>query len=110
VDQHVWIDLNIAASRCVRKVRIICEKESDVCGSWSAIVRGAAIWGLETAAPITNRIARRYYGVEYRTVWAPGDPEEFKKYDDWEMKYYCTKRIQWFIQKVSSSIYLSFES
>ena len=68
--------------------------------AWTAVVRGAVLRGLEGAEVVTNRKARRHYGVE---CWEPYNsrihPASSKKWDDLEQCWRAEKRMMWVIKK-----------
>ena len=74
--------------------------------SQSAIVRGAAIRGLEGIAPRMKR-ARRHYGFAISMEFRDGtDPESTAYIDDFDVKY-CRTRVEWVIAKARySSVFL----
>jgi hypothetical protein len=66
----------------------------------SAVVRGAALRGLEGIAPRMKR-ARRHYGIGLGIQFREGtDPEELAYIDDFEVKM-CRGRVKWLIAKAS---------
>jgi hypothetical protein len=66
----------------------------------SAVVRGAALRGLEGIAPRMKR-ARRHYGIEVGFYFREGtDPEELAYIDDFDVKR-CDGRVAWLIAKAS---------
>lgn len=65
----------------------------------AAIVRGAAIRGLEGTAPRKKR-CRRYYGVTHSSLFKDGiDPEERAYIDRWDGAKRCSGKMTWLIQK-----------
>jgi hypothetical protein len=75
--------------------------------SQSAVVRGAALSGLEGIAPRVKH-ARRHYGIALGMEFRAGiDPESLSYDDPWDNTRRCKKRMQWMISKVSSSVLLS---
>ena len=66
----------------------------------SAVVRGAALRGLEGITPRMKR-ARRHYGIGISFAFREGkDPEELAYLDDFDIKY-CSGRVEWLIAKAS---------
>ena len=66
----------------------------------SAVVRGAALRGLEGIAPRMKR-ARRHYGVGLNDQFREGtDPEELGYIDEFDVKM-CRGRVEWLIAKAS---------
>jgi hypothetical protein len=75
--------------------------------SQSAVVRGAALSGLEGIAPRVKH-ARRHYGIALDMEFRAGiDPESLSYHDHWDNTRRCKNRMQWIISKVSSSVLLS---
>lgn len=69
--------------------------------SQSAVVRGAALRGLEGIAPRMKR-ARRHYGFGLCIPFREGiDPEERASIDDFDDLKYCCGRVEWVIAKAS---------
>ncbi|KAH6672241.1 Hsp70 family protein-like protein [Halenospora varia] len=65
----------------------------------SAVVRGAALRGLQGVTPRIRKV-RRHYGVEANMEFQEGlDPEEKSFIDDWDGKKICEDRISWLISK-----------
>ena len=74
--------------------------------SQSAVVRGAAIRGLEGIAPRVKH-ARRHYGINLASPFREGiDPEDTAYTDDWDNSKLCGDRMHWLISKVSFNIFL----
>lgn len=72
------------------------------CGSQSAVVRGAALRGLEGLVPRVKR-ARKHYGVGLNMPFREGkDPEEKAYVSRCDDQRYCRDRIKWLIAKVCS--------
>ena len=74
---------------------------ADVRYSWSAVVRGAAATGLETASnPVMTRKSRRHYGTGYSTAFVRGLHLEC---DSFYSDFYQQKRVgsqaKWLIAK-----------
>ncbi len=70
--------------------------------SQAAVVRGAALRGLEGLAPRIKH-ARRHYGVSGDFRFRKNiDPENRSYRSDMDNKKYCTGRMEWLICKVSS--------
>jgi hypothetical protein len=68
--------------------------------SQEAIVKGAALRGLELMTP-TVRLARRHYGYGISKAFREGiDDENDAWYCDWDGKKWCSARVQWFLSKV----------
>lgn len=69
----------------------------------SAVVRGAALRGLEGIAPRMKQ-SRRHYGVGLSMPFREGtDPEENSYFDDFHNQKYCRCRVKWLISKVYKS-------
>jgi hypothetical protein len=69
--------------------------------SQSAVVRGAALRGLEGIAPRVKH-ARRHYGISLGMPFRAGiDPEESAYLDSLDDSKLCRGRMQWLISKVS---------
>ncbi|KAK8161278.1 hsp70-like protein [Phyllosticta citrichinensis] len=65
----------------------------------AAIVKGAALRGLECIQP-ASRIARRHYGHGISLVFQEGiDPEARAFICDWTSNKYCSGRVEWGIKK-----------
>jgi hypothetical protein len=79
--------------------------------SWrqAAIVRGAALRGLEGITPRMKR-ARRHYGFKLGKRFREGqDPKDSAYLDDFDIKY-CGTRIQWTIAKAGfKHVYGNFQ-
>jgi len=69
--------------------------------SQAAVVRGAAIRGLEGAIPRTL-ICRRHYGFEWGMRFREGIDDEANAYDMWGTKY-CAGFMEWMVAKVCDS-------
>lgn len=70
--------------------------------SQAAIVKGAALRGLEGIRP-TNTIARYHYGWAWAEPFRDGiDNEEHSYIDDFSNMKMCSQRMHWPIKKVSS--------
>lgn len=77
------------------------------CNSWSAICRGATLWGLEHSKSfeivptVTERLARYSYGIE-KTV--PYDAKKHRSTDAYwspaQQKHMAQNQMYWFIRKV----------
>lgn len=69
----------------------------------SAVVRGAALRGLEGIAPRIKR-ARRHYGYSISMPFREGtDPEELGWISDFNDVKYCRGRVKWLIAKASNN-------
>jgi hypothetical protein len=69
--------------------------------SQSAVVRGAALRGLEGIAPRMKRV-RRHYGFIMGLPFREGiDPEEKAYYRQLSNEKLCDGRVKWLISKVS---------
>ncbi|GIJ99522.1 hypothetical protein Aspvir_001655 [Aspergillus viridinutans] len=67
--------------------------------AWSAVVRGAVLRGLG-GNQVGQRIARRHYGIKWRTEYNPQLHNETDKYwDSLTEKWYVGNRMMWYIQK-----------
>ncbi|KAL3421237.1 hsp70 protein [Phlyctema vagabunda] len=65
----------------------------------AAVVRGAALRGLEGIAPRMKQ-SRRHYGISISMPFREGkDPEEYSYISDFENEKYCRHRIDWLISK-----------
>ncbi|KAF1833755.1 hypothetical protein BDW02DRAFT_589443 [Decorospora gaudefroyi] len=70
--------------------------------AWSAIVRGAAVKGLEGdgRAPIKNRKCRRSYGTDYDTQFIPGVHKEADSYfSRHEQAKRALHQMEWLLEK-----------
>jgi hypothetical protein len=66
----------------------------------AAIVRGAALRGLDETAPRRKR-CRRHYGIAYRSPFREGvDPESLAAWSEWNGAKRCRDRMDWMIKKV----------
>ncbi|TGO59243.1 hypothetical protein BOTNAR_0166g00110 [Botryotinia narcissicola] len=73
----------------------------------SAIVRGAALRGLEGIAPRFKQ-TRRHYGISLSMPFREGiDPEEDSYIDPWGNLKRCSGRMEWLIFKAKPPEYLS---
>jgi hypothetical protein len=83
-----------------RAIRVLCPKDPQ-----AAIVKGAAVRGLEGLRP-SQRRCRRHYGFTIATEYQPGDPED----ECFTDSYYNTKfrkgGLEWPIKKVSKAFNL----
>ncbi|KAK7539977.1 hsp70-like protein [Phyllosticta citribraziliensis] len=65
----------------------------------AAIVRGAALRGLEGLKP-SSRISRRHYGHPVGLRFRDGrDPEQHAYHNHWHDKKYCSSRVDWGVRK-----------
>ncbi|KAI5850386.1 hypothetical protein DFP73DRAFT_539181 [Morchella snyderi] len=70
--------------------------------AWTAVVRGALKRGLEGPL-ISQRQARRHYGVRYWNKFREGiDPESSKFWSSFEGFYKCTNLMRWYLNKGDS--------
>ncbi|KAH8145140.1 uncharacterized protein LAJ45_10920 [Morchella importuna] len=70
--------------------------------AWTAVVRGALKRGLEGPL-ISQRQARRHYGVRYWSKFREGvDPESSKFWSSFEGFYKCTNLMRWYLNKGDS--------
>jgi hypothetical protein len=77
-----------------------------MCSSQSAVVRGAALRGLEGIAPRMKQ-ARRHYGVALGMPFREGkDPEEKAYIREFDDEKYCNGRMKWLISKVCNQWHL----
>ncbi|KAK8212751.1 hypothetical protein IWZ01DRAFT_541403 [Phyllosticta capitalensis] len=77
-----------------KRPKLLCPPQSQ-----AAIVKGAALRGLEDLKPM-SRIARRHYGFECAEAFREGiDPEHLSRIDDWSGEKYCDDRMTWGIHK-----------
>lgn len=75
-------------------VRLLCPEHPQ-----AAIVRGAALRGLEDIAPVRKR-CRRHYGFILHDTFREGiDPQADAGYDAWSGRKVCVTRINWQIKK-----------
>ncbi|OCK73988.1 actin-like ATPase domain-containing protein [Lepidopterella palustris CBS 459.81] len=75
-------------------VRLICPEHPQ-----AAIVRGAALRGLENIAPVRKR-CRRHYGFQLSSKFREGiDPDDDATYDLWTKEKLCSTNICWQIKK-----------
>jgi hypothetical protein len=73
---------------------------SRIITSQEAIVKGAALRGLELLTP-TVRLARRHYGYSISKLFREGvDNENDAYFCDWDNRKMCGARMQWFVAKV----------
>jgi hypothetical protein len=71
--------------------------------SQSAVLRGAALRGLEGLAPHIKH-ARRHYGVSGRDFFRENIDPEYRSYiDPMSNKKYCSERMKWLISKVNNA-------
>ena len=80
--------------------------------SQSAVVRGAALRGLEGIAPRMKHV-RRHYGFAWGMPFREGiDPEGYAFFDSLDNTKFCRHRMNWLISKASHrgtfKSYLSF--
>ena len=76
----------------------------------SAVVRGAALRGLEGIAPRMKR-ARRHYGFKIAMPFREGiDPEDNAFIRNFDGLKYCEGRVEWLIAKASNKEYLPIPS
>jgi hypothetical protein len=70
--------------------------------SQAAVVRSAALRGLEGVAPRLKHV-RKHYGMELGENFREGiDPEEKAYFDPLNNRKLCSDRIRWLISKASS--------
>lgn len=70
--------------------------------SQAAVVRGAALRGLENTAPVYRR-SRRHYGFGIKGDFREGvDSESSKTYCKWYNIWFCNNRVSWQIKKGQS--------
>lgn len=83
-----------------KRPKLLCPPQSQ-----AAIVKGAALRGLEDLKPM-SRIARRHYGFECAEAFREGiDPEHLSRIDDWSGEKYCDDRMTWGIHKVELGLH-----
>lgn len=71
--------------------------------SQAAVVRGAALRGLEGLAP-TKKYARRHYGVSAGKIFRENiDPEYLSYMSTYDNQKCCDGRMSWMISKVSNA-------
>jgi hypothetical protein len=76
----------------------------------SAVVRGAALRGLEGIAPRAKR-ARRHYGFRCGMLFREGiDPEDRAYIRDFDDLKCCGGRVEWLVAKASNEKYLLIPS
>lgn len=81
-------------------IRLTCPPQCQ-----AAVVRGAAIRGLEDIQPVT-RLARRHYGYSICKTFRPGiDPESQSFIDRFNGKKMCRGRLSWKVSKVSMPVF-----
>ena len=69
----------------------------------SAVVRGAALRGLEGIAPRMKQ-SRRHYGIGLSMGFREGiDPEEMSFLSKFDNQKLCRDRVRWLISKVGNS-------
>lgn len=71
--------------------------------SWSAVVRGAVLYGLNSGI-VRERILRRHYGIPTSVVW---DPEKHPIERRWKDDLDGTWRVdvmKWYVSKVFTPI------
>ncbi|QSZ31534.1 hypothetical protein DSL72_001101 [Monilinia vaccinii-corymbosi] len=87
-----------------KKLKLWCTKNGNITlicplHPQSAVVRGAALRGLEGIAPRVKRL-RHHYGICIGLPFRKGiDPEEHSYIDAWGCTKICSKRMSWFIFK-----------
>lgn len=74
--------------------------------SQAAVVRGAAIRGLEGTMPRTL-ICRRHYGLKGGLPFRPGIDDEKHAYISWGDTY-CSGRMDWLVQKVRRPMFSNY--
>ena len=70
--------------------------------SQAAVVRGAAIRGLEGTMP-SKLICRRHYGFNWGLIFRPGIDDERHAYYSFGSKY-CAGHMNWMMEKVGLGI------
>ena len=71
-------------------------------GSWTAVVRGAVVRGLEGEMVCIRKVTRNY-GNEYSVRFIEGvHPERDGYIDPYDGKHRCGRRVQWYISKVKT--------
>lgn len=70
--------------------------------SQTAVVRGAAIRGLEGTFP-DKVICRRHYGITWGLPFRPGTDDEHYSYMSFGAKY-CSGHMKWILAKVCMTI------
>lgn len=74
--------------------------------SWTAVVRGALMKGLASTSPgfatvkISERVARKHYGINSGTQYYPLQHGSARKTWDACSGFYRTYMMVWFIKKV----------
>jgi len=69
-------------------------------GSWTAVVRGAVMRGLEGETVRVRKVARNY-GNSYSTPFIAGLHSETDSYiDEYDGMRMCGDRMRWYIMKV----------
>src|SRR4030081_2004779 len=89
------IRLSFASPRAV-------SNKTSIFSSQAAVVRGAAIRGLEGVMPATL-ICRRHYGLCYGRPFNPSRDDEKHSYYTWGEKY-CAGHMDWMLAKVRQQI------
>ncbi|KAK0647227.1 Chaperone protein DnaK [Lasiodiplodia hormozganensis] len=75
-------------------MKLICPPQCQ-----AAVVKGAALRGLESLVPL-HRKARRHYGFVVNKPFRPGvDPEDYGFIDEFSMEKVCRERMDWVIRK-----------
>lgn len=76
----------------------------------AAVVRGAALWGLNTVR-VKSRICRLHYGFSFDNIFEEGiDADSRRVYQDWTPNVdLCRGRIEWLIKKVREITFLCFD-
>ncbi|KAK5175356.1 uncharacterized protein LTR77_000495 [Saxophila tyrrhenica] len=71
--------------------------------TWTAVVRGAVLRGLEGVDMVTSRMSRRHYGVAANEKFYPSiHPAHCKEWDEEEAQYKAKDRMSWYIKKGST--------
>lgn len=78
-----------------------CRNETNCGNSWSAVVRGAVIKGLEGgSAAITKRKCRRFYGTSCSQIFRPGVHDESDSYiDEYDGRKRAMGQMEWLLKK-----------
>ena len=68
--------------------------------AWTAVVRGAVLRGLEGVEMVTNRKARRHYGISMRTTYDPARHSSLAKtWCERQERFVADGDMRWYIQK-----------
>ncbi|KAH8665032.1 hypothetical protein BGZ60DRAFT_432284 [Tricladium varicosporioides] len=92
-----YLNLRMKEWCATRNIKLGCPPSCQ-----EAIVKGAALRGLEGLRP-NKRLARRHYGYSISQPFREGiDNEDDSWICDWDGKKWCSNRMQWFLAKGDS--------